>query len=322
MAARSVLSPRRTLDGRRVVAARAKCRFAPPALADRAAPILDGPRAHKYECVMRALLAACMSISLLASCSSGTAAPVEPGDDAATGDALVDGAGAEVASDGGASGDGSTDASAPDAAPDAKPDAKPDVASDTADAGGKTIAFCSIACVTNADCATAGVPIYAADHYTCDAGACAWKGCASDQECSDTFHDPQYACRDLPGAVKSCQKTCTKPADCVVASPVYSADNWSCVSSTCRWDGCIDDAECKSAFGGSYVCRESTDALGVPIAGPKNCFASCTAASDCSSASPAYDADNYACRSSVCRYTGCKSDAECTDAFKKPYVCR
>ncbi len=47
---------------------------------------------------------------------------------------------------------------------------------------------------------------------------------------------------------------------------------------------------------------------------PTVCRAGCTTAADCVQGGgtlTAYDADNYACESGVCRYTGCRSDTEC-----------
>ena len=56
------------------------------------------------------------------------------------------------------------------------------------------------------------------------------------------------------------------------------------------------------------------------------CLPGCTAAADCVQGAgmlPAYDADNYACEAGVCRYTGCRSDAECpmTPGSARPPRC-
>lgn len=53
------------------------------------------------------------------------------------------------------------------------------------------------------------------------------------------------------------------------------------------------------------------------------CQLGCVTTSDCVTASPAFDADNYRCESGACRYTGCVSDAECRSTFSNDrYVCR
>lgn len=53
------------------------------------------------------------------------------------------------------------------------------------------------------------------------------------------------------------------------------------------------------------------------------CRQTCSTASDCATASAAYDADNYACTAGECVWKGCNSDAECRSAFaSSAYVCR
>jgi hypothetical protein len=63
--------------------------------------------------------------------------------------------------------------------------------------------------------------------------------------------------------------------------------------------------------GTSTVAGGGIDA-GPPIA---LCRIGCTTASDCTSASPAFDADNYRCDAGACVYTGCNTDAECEASF-------
>lgn len=64
---------------------------------------------------------------------------------------------------------------------------------------------------------------------------------------------------------------------------------------------------------------------GLPIpTAARNCVLGCAVASDCSTGSAAFDADNYTCLpSGGCRYAGCNSDAECVSSFMRSgYLCR
>ena len=118
---------------------------------------------------------------------------------------------------------------------------------------------CVPTCSASADCATAGVPIYAADHYTCTAsGRCEWGGCKSDVECQETFQKPGYRCGKIAGLkVNSCYQGCNDAADCAIAgAPIYSADHYACNAGRCDWKGCTGDTECQQTFMKSnYVCR-------------------------------------------------------------------
>lgn len=82
-------------------------------------------------------------------------------------------------------------------------------------------------------------------------------------------------------------------------------------------DGAVPDAAVARDAGGSG------DDAGPPPPSIQVCQLACEAAADCGSASPAFDADNYACEGGVCRYTGCRSDDECRATFSRDdYVCR
>lgn len=188
---------------------------------------------------------------------------------------------------------------------------------------GAAIPLCQQTCSTAADCATASAA-YDADNYACEGGICRWKGCNSDEECKSSFASSAYACRTVSG-VKQCVKACASASDCSMGSAAYDADNYACEAGSCRWIGCNTDAECASSFASSdYVCRSlpgGFDPL-TPTPG-KYCLKACATASDCATASAAYDEDNYACESGLCKYVGCKSDGECQSAFMKPsYACR
>lgn len=175
-----------------------------------------------------------------------------------------------------------------------------------------SVKFCQMTCSAPADCVSTGAA-FDADNYACESGLCKYKGCNSNAECESTFMSTQYGCFDVSGT-KTCVKKCSAPADCAVAgSAAYDADNWACEGGGCRWTGCNSDSECTSL--GAYVCRD--------MGGLKNCVKSCTAPSDCATMSAAFDADNYACESGVCRYTGCNTDAECKSSLMKTnYACR
>lgn len=194
------------------------------------------------------------------------------------------------------------------------------------DAASTPLAFCRIGCTAAADCATAGIALYDASHYRCDAGSCTWTGCASDEECRAAFARSDYACRDV-GGLPQCVDTCTSSADCGSGTAAFDADNYECVAGACEYRGCRDDAECAATFASAaYVCRRaSLPDTGLPIpTAERNCVLGCTSPADCATSSGAFDADNYACNTEgACVYTGCNDDAECRASFMADrYVCR
>jgi len=116
-------------------------------------------------------------------------------------------------------------------------------------------------------------------------------------------------------ALDFCQLGCTTEADCTTASPAFDMDNYRCAGGLCEYTGCVDDAECQATFSSvDYVCRD-------PGTGLRSCLEGCAVSADCGSASPAFDADNYACDSGTCRYLGCNTDAECQGTFSADYGC-
>jgi hypothetical protein len=73
--------------------------------------------------------------------------------------------------------------------------------------------------------------------------------------------------------------------------------------------------------GGSGAGGASTGGGGSAPAVP-GCVEACTAVADCTSPSPIFDDDNYACSNNRCEYKGCNSSQECIDAFQSPnWVC-
>lgn len=112
-----------------------------------------------------------------------------------------------------------------------------------------------------------------------------------------------------------CVLGCATDADCTTPSVAFDEDNYRCEFGWCRYTGCVDDAECRTAFvNPEYVCRD-------PGTGVRSCLEGCAAASDCGTATPAFDADNYRCGSGTCVYEGCNTDAECEGTFGAAYGC-
>ena len=171
------------------------------------------------------------------------------------------------------------------------------------DTGQDPVPTCQMPCSTVADCVQAGTEgsAYDQDNYQCTDGVCEYLGCYSDAECSALG---DYVCGDASFGVPFCVAACTVAADCTsTAGPAYDADNYSCENGGCVYTGCTSDAECDASVSGT-VCVD----LG---AGYPTCVGSCETAADCDLGQLAYDADNYACVSGHCEYTGCNSDAEC-----------
>ncbi len=192
-------------------------------------------------------------------------------------------------------------------------------AAGNAGSGGGTppIARCEATCASSADCGTPGAPILSSSHYSCDAGICVWRGCATDLECQDTFHKSNYAC-DV--TTKLCVQTCAGAADCATGGvQIYDADHYSCAAGRCEWKGCKSDGECQQALG-----KATARCAALPGGQVPTCVPGCATADDCATPGLAlYAADHWACESGRCDWKGCGSDAECKDALQKPsYVCK
>lgn len=113
-----------------------------------------------------------------------------------------------------------------------------------------------------------------------------------------------------------CRLGCETVASCALPSAAYDEDNYRCAGNLCEYTGCRSDAECQATFMSSgWLCRD--------LGGLPTCQQACAAAADCGQGTAAFDDDNYACESGVCRYTGCATDAECASTFLDDrYVCR
>ena len=170
--------------------------------------------------------------------------------------------------------------------------------------------ICLPACTTVADCTAGTLPAYDADNYSCDAGGCVYNGCNNDQECADSSSG---VCRPSSGqGVSYCTPTCATAADCDLGTPAYDADNYSCDAGACVFTGCNTDQECAASNVGT-ICHD--------FGSIRSCANPCSTAADCGQGVPAFDADNYACESGICTYTGCNSDQECS-ASGSAQVCR
>lgn len=264
-------------------------------------------------------LAATLALSLFAfGCSDGTRACPDCDGGRPASDASL------PPSDSSTSVDGALrDGAVPDGA---LPDGAPPRDSGAADTGvpTPTLPFCQLGCATSSDCTTPSAA-FDADNYACEETRCRYTGCNDDAECQSTFMNSDYLCREVSG-LNTCVEGCAVEADCGTASAAFDADNYRCSAGHCEYQGCNDDAECASTFlDARYVCRDVDPpdrGLPIPVA-LRNCVLGCSVASDCSTSSAAFDADNYECRESACRYTGCNDDAECAGSFSDArYVCR
>jgi hypothetical protein len=183
--------------------------------------------------------------------------------------------------------------------------------------GQSAVPQCWVACTTAADCAI-DQPVYDEDNYACTAGRCDYKGCLSDEECTDTFQSPGWACAAIPGSpVKGCVETCATVADCAIPQPILDEDNYACTEGKCDYKGCLSTQECTDTFK-----TDDYECAAVPGSPVKSCVQKCTSAADCATGEPAFGEDNYACNAGVCEYKGCNSTEECTETYMGPgYVC-
>ena len=248
----------------------------------------------------------------------GATGPDGDGSNDAGGDGDVD-----ADTDGDTDADADTDADT-DTDGDADVDADADADTDADAEVGETLPTCWMRCSSATDCVTAS-PAYDEDNYECDEGLCRYTGCTDDGECEGAFMSDAYVCRDL-GGTAFCMQSCSAAADCGSGTPAFDDDNYECDGGLCYYVGCNDDGECEATYlSDSYVCREVVPpdtGLPIPVA-HRNCVLRCSTEADCSTASPAYDEDNYSCVDGACRYEGCNTDEECAASFSSDrYVCR
>ena len=60
---------------------------------------------------------------------------------------------------------------------------------------GYPLKVCREVCASAADCVVAGVGLYDASHWACEASRCRFEGCRADGECADAFKKPDWVCR-------------------------------------------------------------------------------------------------------------------------------
>lgn len=223
--------------------------------------------------------------------------------------------GTDAGSDAGRSEDGGgTDAGTDTGPPDAGTDAGPPV-----DAGPRTLVpVCYPTCATPGDC-DLGTPGFGPANFSCDDGYCVHLGCIEDDDCPG---GGARVCHSFDGEVPRCVRVCFAPADCVVGgTPSTDEDNFECAGGLCRSTGCNGDVECRNSFGPDWACREGVvNVFGLRDDVP-TCAPTCATPADCIIGTFAFlDDDNFECVDGICRYTGCLSDTECTEA--EPSVCR
>jgi hypothetical protein len=120
---------------------------------------------------------------------------------------------------------------------------------------GNPLPACYESCNGPADCVIAGSTLYDTDNWACDGGKCRWTGCNSTAECQGAFMSQGYVCAASGAGFDTCWPTCSAPADCATASPVFDADNYECTGGRCQWTGCNSTSECAAANGGDWVCE-------------------------------------------------------------------
>lgn len=126
-----------------------------------------------------------------------------------------------------------------------------------------TIPMCAAVCTTSDDCHSYGAgsteQAYDSDNYACTDGACEYKGCKSDSECSTTFASADYGCREfnyVTVTISNCTDLCTTAADCVTDGSNYTEDNYECINSACVIKQCESDQFCSDTMGSDYTCYE------------------------------------------------------------------
>ena len=109
---------------------------------------------------------------------------------------------------------------------------------------------CTKSCSSVSDCVMASGP-WDEDNYRCEAGACQYTGCNSDQECESVQGMESYVCApQFQGGVDLCQPGCSTVEDCDLGSQAYDQDNYTCDNGLCVYTGCNSDAECQASMGG------------------------------------------------------------------------
>jgi hypothetical protein len=115
----------------------------------------------------------------------------------------------------------------------------------------------------------------------------------------------------------ACNLVCTTAQDCGGGGSLDDAAHFQCAAGRCQWQGCKSKADCTAAFqSDKFVCVKEG---GAPV---PNCVPTCTTAADCAGQAASDDASHYQCNGGRCQWQGCKSNAECNEAFQSTkFVC-
>jgi hypothetical protein len=177
---------------------------------------------------------------------------------------------------------------------------------DTADTGtesetdtGGDAGYCQVACVEAIDCCAGeptcegGLGEYPYD-WSCDAGACTFAGCTSDDQCTAGGVLPTWICADF-GEFSNCAAGCTEDVDC--QTPGF--EDYTCTGpdGTCAAPGCAADADCQGPGTEDWTCDVASGLCEVPP---------CTSDDDC-------DGD-LACDVGT-GFCGCTGDKQCGEGF-------
>jgi hypothetical protein len=127
-----------------------------------------------------------------------------------------------------------------------------------AEVSGAEVQSCVTTCQAAADCAVPGVPMADAQHFTCAAGKCQWRGCLGTADCTAALGNNRVVCDQVAGSpIAACLATCTKAADCAApGSKLNDATHFACKAGRCEWQGCKSSAECAADLHHSNVICE------------------------------------------------------------------
>ncbi|MDX9723587.1 MAG: hypothetical protein RBU37_22765 [Myxococcota bacterium] len=114
-------------------------------------------------------------------------------------------------------------------------------------------ASCIPPCEEASDCVSdSGTAMRDADNFACEAGACRYLGCLSDEECEQSL-SADFACVTAPGQnVRSCLPRCESDRDCALGNTGWIQDR--CLGGVCVRAGCQDDASCQAANDERFAC--------------------------------------------------------------------
>jgi hypothetical protein len=120
----------------------------------------------------------------------------------------------------------------------------------------------------------------------------------------------------VTGTLPACTEGCQSVDECVEDLQAVDLDNWSCTDGACKYTGCLSDDECAADRGVGSRCLAEASGLAF-------CVTGCSEPADCvvDGTPVTHNADNWECSGGLCLYTGCSSDAECTEAQTLPAVC-